>query len=107
MLETSDLETKDEQAAPQAAPTAPLAHVENQEVDRVEDQQDVERVAVQATQPTPSAVIEAPEVEAPAHLTGGGDNLLLELVWSGDRGVAEKEVLRVTRSEEHTSELQS
>jgi plasmid maintenance system killer protein len=44
-------------------------------------------------------VIEAPEVEAPAHLTGGGDNLLLELVWSGDRGVAEKELLRVTNPE--------
>src|ERR1017187_3580955 len=75
MLETSDLETKEEQAAPQSAPTGPLAQVENQGVDRVEDQQDVELVAVQATRPTPSVAIEAPEVEAPAHLTGGGDNL--------------------------------
>ena len=99
MLETSDLETKEEQAAPQSAPTGPLAQVENQGVDRVEDQQDVELVAVQATRPTPSVAIEAPEVEAPAHLTGGGDNLLLELVRSGDRGVAEKEILRVTNPE--------
>src|ERR1039458_8807002 len=96
---TDSCSEPEEQAAPQSAPTGPLAQVENQGVDRVEDRQDVERVAVQATRPTLSVVIEAPEVEAPAHLTGGGDNLLLELVRSGDRGVAEKEILRVTNPE--------